>query len=184
MNRDGIEGTKSSAIILRFPRRRGRPKSSRPKTDSGTPELVMKRLLGETAEALDLCLERGIISEEQHWCGIHLRWLYTLRHGVPGVRAMDPTHLGGLEHKPDDPEWRGAREQEYHDAIKKLTESGHARMLMSLCIYNERPAFLDRRRPADMKAQKKLSRLAGEVRDGLDLLVTHWGRGPGKPKRK
>src|SRR5271154_1852352 len=119
------EHTHSNPVILTFPRRRGRPRSAQRGSDSGTPELVMKRLLGETAESLDLCLERGIITRQQHWCGIHLRWLYTLRYGAPGVRAVDPTHLGGTEISLDDPEWRSAREKEYHDAMKKLTDSGH-----------------------------------------------------------
>ena len=134
-----------SISSLRFIRRRGRPKASRPLNDGGTPELAMKRLLGETTESLDLCLERGIISRRQHWCGIHLRWLYTLRYGAPGVRAIDPTHLGGMETNLDDPEWRDAREKEYHDAMKTLTGSGHALLLINVCIHNERPKFLNLR---------------------------------------
>ena len=93
-----------SAIILHFPRRRGRPKSVHHGIDRGTPELAQKRLRGETTETLDLCLERGLITPQQHWCGIHLRWLYTLRYGAPGVRSIDPTHTKGIEIKTDDPQ--------------------------------------------------------------------------------
>jgi hypothetical protein len=160
--------------IVRFPRRRGRPKTVRVENDSGTPELVMKRLLNETVEALDLCLERGIISREQHWCGIHLRWLYTLRYGAPGTRAIDPTHLGGIETVSDDPEWRSAREQEYHDAMKKLTDGGHALLLINICIH-ERPKFLDRRQ-MNLKPQDEITKLFFSLRDGLDILVKHWDR--------
>lgn len=167
----------SDAIILRFPRRRGRPRSAQRGADTGTPELVMKRLLGETAEALDLCLERGIITREQHWCGIHLRWLYTLRHGAPGVRAIDPTHLGGTEPKVDDPEWREAREKEYHEAVKKVTRSGHVQMLMNICVYNERPRFLNLNRPVTQKRHLEISNSLEKLRDGLDILVKHWGKG-------
>lgn len=159
-----------SAQILRFPRKRGRPKSTRPQIDTGTPELIMKRLLGCTTEALDLCLERGIISRRQHWCGIHLRWLFTLRHGVPGVRAVDPTHLGGCELKPEDPTWRDAREKEYNEALCALSKCGHVLQVMNICVYNERPKFLDMRTHLG-DASNAITRL----REGLDVLVKLWG---------
>jgi hypothetical protein len=158
---------------IRLPRGRGRPPVSRPSHDSGTPELVMKRLLGETAESLDLCLERSIITSGQHWCGIHLRWLYTLRYGAPGIRAIDPTHFGGIEISTDDPEWRKAREKEYHDAMKTVSDSGHAHLLISVCIHNERPKFLHMR---TLKYHAKAMDGIIHLRDGLDVLVDHWER--------
>lgn len=169
------EQEKTQAAILKFTRRRGRPKTRilRPMNDSGTPELVMKRLMGETAEALDLCLERGVITREQHWCGIHLRWLYTLRHGAPGTRAIDLSHIAGLELQSDDPEWRHAREKEYNDAMRKLADSGHALLVMNICLYNERPKFLESS-PRRSAAGSTLLKF----RDGLDILVQHWHREP------
>lgn len=144
----------------------------------------MKRLMGETMEALDLCLERRLISPQQHWCGIHLRWLYTLRHGAPGVRTLDPTHLGGCEIKNDDPTWRAARELEYNEALNLLAKSGHALLVMNLCIYNERPAFLKHHtgRPAKALLSNAASNSAAACKlcDGLDVLVRHWRRGDGK----
>ena len=158
------------AVILSFPKRRGRPKNTRPMHDSGTPELVMKRAMGQTMEALDLCLERELITKRQHWCGIHLRWLYTLRYGAPSVRTIDPTHLGGMEIKNDDPLWRSARELEYHEAINLLASSGHALLLLNLCVYNERPVFL---RGPHAQAESALD----AVREGLDALAELWKRG-------
>ena len=140
----------------------------------------MKRLMGATAEALDLCLERGIITREQHWCGVHLRWLYTLRHGAPGVRAIDPTHLGGTETKIDDQQWRSAREKEYHDAIKKLVQSGSVTQLINLCIYNERPKFLSLHQPVSQKKLVETTGMIVSLRDGLDILANQWGRQPAK----
>jgi hypothetical protein len=166
---------KREAVILQFPRKRGRPRSSLPSSDTGTPELVMKRVHGETAEALDLCLERSLITREQHWCGVHLRWLFTLRYGAPGVRAIDPTHLGGIEIKLDDPAWRVAREQEFHDAMKKLTAGGHAVAVTNLCIYNERPVFLQPRAVV-ARRYKEAAEVLAALRDGLDTLAAHWGR--------
>jgi len=162
------------AAILKFPRKRGRPRKSLPKRDTGTPELVMKRLLQETTEALDLCLERNIITPEQHWCGIHLRWLYTLRYGAPGVRAIDPSHFGGRETKTDDPEWRANREAEYNDAIMKLSDRGLAAELVSLCIYNERPAFLRPQAKISRTYIEENLRLLTKIREGLDLLAGCW----------
>ena len=166
MNSD--ENTK----ILHFPRKRGRPRSAHKGIDIGTPELVMKRQAGETAETLDLCLARGLISTQQHWCGIHLRWLYTLRYGAPGIRAVNPTHTKGMEVKMDDPKWRAERELEYNEAIKKLSASGYALLLMNVCVYNERPKFLNNVRGDNRELLEKMNILC----TGLDILVRLWGR--------
>ena len=162
------------ATILHFPRKRGRPRSSRPRIDTGTPELVIKRLIGDTAEALDLCLERNIITPEQHWCGVHLRWLYTLRYGAPGVRAIDPTHLGGQENKLDDPEWRMAREQEYTEAMKLLYANNIALPIINICIYNDRPHFLNIHAPVTTKSLSAAERSINTLCTGLDILSDLW----------
>lgn len=143
---------------IKLTSRRGRPKLNRPAYDTGTPETVMKRLLGETSEALDLCLERDIINKEQHWCGIHLRWLYTLRNGVPSVKALDLTDCGGSELKTEDPQWKEAREQEYNEAINLLVKTGHAIPIINLCIYNDR----------------KIIRNIEIIKNGLDILTILW----------
>jgi len=166
------------ATILPFTRKRGRPKTGRLSKDTGTPELVMKRLRGETAETLDICLVRGLITDEQHWCGIHLRWLYTLRHGAPSVRAVNPTLTCGIDIKLDDPEWRGAREKEYQDAMKKLAANGHAILLTNICIFNERPKFLIRDRAHKAVPGAMEIAILTQLRDGLDILIRHWKRRP------
>lgn len=162
------------AAILSFPRRRGRPRCAPKGIDTGTPELAYKRRSGETSETLDLCLERGIITQRQHWSGIHLRWLYTLRYGAPGVKAIDPTHVKGIDLHMDDPMWRIEREKEYHEAIGKITLSGHALMLMNICIYNERPRFLtlDRTQPQSADTTRMIEKLT----NGLDILCRLWER--------
>lgn len=157
-------------------RSRGRPKNTRPSTDTGTPETVMKRALGVTTEALDLCLERGIITEKQHWCGIHLRWLYTLCHGVPNVRAINllqPLNQDKLTDH-DNPKWREAREKEYNEAISLLSKTGHAIMLMNMCIYNERPKFLYIDSLKNTKNTKNNIHNIANLRDGLDILDKLW----------
>lgn len=163
------------STVLPFPKRRGRgrPKIIREEKDCGTPELQFKRAHGETIEALDLCLEKGLITEEQHWCGIHLRWLYTLRYGAPSVRAIDLNHVSGMELETDDPDWRQMREAEYHDAFARITERGYGHILTNICIHNERPLFLRQIGKPSLRCAAELE----QVRDGLDLLVRHWNKG-------
>lgn len=169
---EGVETPR--AAILNFPRKRGRPKTSRPNFDTGTPELVMKRALGTTAEALDLCVEREIITSAQHWCGIHLRWLHTLRYGVPGIRAVDPTHIKGFDNKIIDAEWRSAREREYHEAMNILHKQGYAALVTRICIYNERPLFLNIKLPVTEKRAREIETTINDLKKGLDVLDIHW----------
>lgn len=164
-------GQKPAAVILRFPRRRGRPRKSIPQRDLGTEELRKKRAMGMTSECLDLCLEKSLITERQHWCGVHLRWLHTLRHGAPGVRAIDPAHLGGKETRSDDySAWREEREHEYAEAMRVLSASGLANFIASLCIYNEPPAFLQ----SGAASRSQTHPEVGMLRNGLDILDAQW----------
>lgn len=173
MNLTTTEPAKTARIIA-FTNKRGRPKTANIGKDTGTPETVMKRALGLTSEALDLCLERGIINAQQHWCGIHLRWLYTLRYGVPSVRAVDPSHFGDGEPKIDDQDWKMAREQEYNEAITLLTRTGNALLLLNLCVYNERPKYLNFT-PQEIKTmQPYITDSVARLRDGLDTLAMLW----------
>jgi hypothetical protein len=142
--------------------KRGRPKLPRlPMNDTGTPELVMKRLRSETTEMLDMMLERSIIDVEQHWCGTHLRWLYTLRFGAPGVRAIDPLYMGGVDLEADDPHWRELREAEYAAALSML---GHrlANIVLAVAVHNEKPA----------------RNVVACLQEGLYRLTVHWCRQP------
>lgn len=166
--------TAKSAPIINFSRRRGRPKSQRPAVDTGTPETVMKRLLGVTSEALDLCLERKVINQKQHWCGMHLRWLYTLRHGVPGVRAINPSHIDGYEVKYEDPVWRAAREKEYVTAINMLSKTGYAALMLNLCVYNERPKFLRDFKDFQPAGDAEIAKNIANIHDAFDILTNLW----------
>lgn len=162
-----------SPKILNFSRRRGRPKNNRPLLDTGTPETVMKRLMGITTEALDLCLEKGIITEQQHWCGIHLRWLYTLRYGVPSARTTNLTFMESCGHKPsdyEDPLWRVSREKEYNDALNMLTKSGYSLLLINLCVYNELPRIFSSQREKSLVYRE----ITEKISSGLNILLKLW----------
>lgn len=131
----------TTPTITRLATRRGRPKSSpRPEMDLGTPELIFKRAHGDTSEAIDLCLERGIISQVQHRAGLHLRWLYTLRYGAPGISAMDLTRINGSTLAQEmEASFRSAREAEFDEAVAALGNARAYAVVMAVCIYDERP---------------------------------------------
>ena len=162
-------------------RRRGRPREHRPEHDPGTPELAAKRAAGQTMETLDLCLARGILTPQQHWCGIHLRWLYTLRYGAPGVRALDTAHAGGMDIRPDDPAWREAREMEYQAALKYLRPA-QAASVLSLCIFNERPFWLAARESISAAHACRVEAAVALIQEGFAALERLWCR-KGKIKK-
>lgn len=163
---------------MTFTTKRGRPKSERPKTDMGTPELQHKRAHGITQEAIDACLEKSLISQAQHWCGLHLRWLYTLRYGAPGVSSTLNSLYDAPTARPDDPMWRSAREAEFADAVNMLRAHKRYVPVAQLAIFNERPKFLNEAwRDAAWKNNRMREALLHEysfVCEGLQLLETHW----------
>lgn len=170
-----------------FSTRRGRPAAPRPTTDYGTPELIFKRAHGHTAEAIDLCRERGIITAEQHWCGLHLRWLYTLRYGAPNVSATDLTRVDGYAMAaPDDSLiWRSAREAEFAEAVLLLRQHRRCEPVMRVCVFNERPSFLSQTRLREAfdrpTLRQRIEQEMIELQEGLELLKTLWRRPTGTP---
>ena len=110
---------------MAFTTRRGRPARAKADLrDTGTPELQFKRALGLTSEPIDQCLERGIITTDHHWCGLHLRWLYTLRYGAPVITTRYADSALMSVPSQETPEWRIEREREYQDAVRILQQAG------------------------------------------------------------
>ena len=163
-----------------FSTRRGRPASARPTTDYGTPELIFKRAHAHTMEAIDLCRQRRIIDSDQHWCGLHLRWLYTIRYGAPNVSAVDLTRIDGyaMAASEDSPIWRQAREAEFAQAMALLRARHKQELVMQVCVFNERPHFL---RLESLRAAYERPAIARQIEReltqfiaGLDELVRLW----------
>lgn len=168
--------------VRRAGNRRGRPRVLRPAVDRGTPELQRKHAAGATRDPLDICLERGLISADQHWCGVHLCWLHCLRFGVPQVQAMDFTEPRGRSLRAENPRWQKAREDEYRAVMQLLEQSEARQAVLDLCIYRLRPAFLDIQ--AGRPTAQRLANYADAVeriQEGLAILCLHWGR-RGEPK--
>lgn len=164
---------------MAFSSKRGRPKQlPKPPHDLGTPELLAKRDAGMTREPLDHCLDKKLISPRQHWCGLHLRWLYTLRYGAPGVRCSSYTIDAVSSARIDEPEWRLARECEYKEAITALQRAQCYEAVMGLCVFHDIPGFLNQRLLENAFNNPIIAaRLSNEyqrLNDGLSLLSALW----------
>jgi hypothetical protein len=164
---------------MAFSTRRGRPARAKDADvrDAGTPELQFKRALGLTSEPIDQCLERGVITPDHHWCGLHLRWLYTLRYGAPVIttRYADAAPATVTE---ETPEWRSEREHEYQDAVRILQQAGRYECVMRLCVFNELPVFLNVSLASRALQEPALARQLHQRRitlnEGLELLIALW----------
>ncbi len=170
--------------------RRGRPPLHKPEKDLGTPELQARRQRGLTLEPLDFCLKHGIISHDEHWAGLHLRWLYTLRFGAPTVRGVEFDKLAAAarSHVEHDDHWKAAREWEYNAAVDALAGCGAKRIVLDVCVFHRFPYFLEvaatlprakdalpalraalRKGSADFQEWEKF-------REGMKLLAKQWDR--------
>jgi hypothetical protein len=124
---------------MAFSTRRGRPRKDPviEKNDLGTPELRQKRQLSLTTEAIDLLLQKDIITHDQHWCALHFRWLYTLRYGAPSVQSLDPARVNGIMHLRIYTEWQEEREDEWKRALEVLNRYHCLRAVSDCAIYND-----------------------------------------------
>lgn len=124
---------------MAFHSRRGRPRATTPREeiDSGTPELQRKRRLQLTVEPLDWLREHDIISPQQHWCGLHFRWLYTLRYGAFTPQSMDAAREQGIIRKREYEEWQQDREQEWRQILQLLEEKELLAAALDFCIYRQ-----------------------------------------------
>ena len=166
-------------LSMAFTTRRGRPpRAAADAVDPGTPELRFKHAHGLTAEPIDLCFERGIITPAQHRGGMHLRWLYTIRYGAPSLTTHYEKRLDPTPRQPDDPGWRQQREAEYSAATALLRTGLHYEPVMRLCVHNELPRFmhpaLRDRAWEDARIAARLGQTQQLLVDGLQLLAAHW----------
>ena len=144
-------------------RGRGRPPKNREKRDLGTKELQQKRALGHTDEVLDYCHQRGIISDAQHWCGNHFRWLYTMRYGVPNIRATDFARLGLVAPPEDDDEWLARINVQYMQATELLEQRRCLGVVLNAVVYSQ-----CEERPVAKKHDLEV------LRSALEILVDLW----------
>ena len=133
---------------MAFTSRRGRPKQApQAEIDFGTPELRHKRAQQVTIEPLDWLRNKEIITHKQHWCGLHFRWLYTLRYGATTVQSLDVARENGITHQREYGEWQLEREQEWKEAVLHLKTQNLLGVALEYCVYQQRrpPSWACRR---------------------------------------
>lgn len=123
---------------MSFTRRRGRPKQEQQEIDFGTAELQSKRKQQITDEPLDWLRKHELITQRQHWCGIHFRWLYTLRYGSATVQSLDAARAKGILHVREYGEWQMEREEEWKEAILHLKTQNLLSSALEYCVYQQR----------------------------------------------
>jgi hypothetical protein len=120
------------------------------------------------------------MTQSQHWCGLHLRWLYTLRYGAPVVTTRYADTMEQRGTADEDPLWRSMREREYIDAAHLLKSANRYEPVMRLCVFNELPAFLNERLRArawsDSALAHQLSHHHTLLLEGLTVLESQWRR--------
>ena len=76
--------------------------------------------LKNSAEPIDICLQRGFITVRQHRLALRLRWLYTLNFGLPTVQAYNFSKIPGREVSKYDDETFYEKRQEYTRVTEQL----------------------------------------------------------------
>ena len=128
--------------------KRGRPKSNRPRVDSGTPELIAKRMAVTPMDAtqstspLDALRAKGVLSDEAHNAACYFGALRKLVFGKAHVRAMDLTAVsrGGVPEALD----VAAAERKYREACAAVQGHGRAALdaLENIVVHEQWPAWM------------------------------------------
>ena len=139
------------------------------------------------SEPLDILLHKNIINEKQHWAGMHLRWLHSIRFGIQNITSLKHYPFS-IEIKQDNPEWREEREIEYSQAIYELKKYKLHDIISSMVIFGKIPKFLLIKNLMNINIIKSLSYAneVDDIKDGLDTLVELWmdDQKPLRPKKK
>jgi len=96
---------------------------------------------------------------------LHLRWLYTIKFGAPGVSAVNLEHFYGRDLKIEDEDWRESREKEYLRAIIELKSLYADKIVMNVAVFD---------RMINLKS-RKINEIE-ILQSGLTQLCKLWGR--------
>lgn len=144
-----------------FSSKRGRPKQVRPIKDLGTKELQKKREQNVTIEPLDLFLQKSLITENQHWAGMHLRWLFTIKMGAPNISASRVDLFEGRDLRQREEAWQVQRQAEYDTAVKVLHNCRAFSAVLNLAVYGTQKMPIS---PDNLQ----------KIREGLSALCKFW----------
>lgn len=162
-----------------FRTKKGRPKSTSPMIDSGTPELLAKHKKGHTAEPLDKCLKRGLINITEHRAGMHLRWLYTVCVGIPTPKTLNPTaEIGRSTKSANDSNWLQKQNQKYKESLAVLEKAHALDSVLNCCVFMQHPAFLLPKKILHAKKtaiQETIKHEQSVFQTGLNNLCKYWG---------
>lgn len=128
--------------------RRGRPKLNRPAIDTGTPELIHKRMLASPMDAtlstnpLDVLKSRQIISEEAHGAASYFAALRKIVFGKAHPGAIDLTAISSAA-MPNELD-RADAEIKYRDACNAMKSISRASLeaVENLVIHERWPDWL------------------------------------------
>ncbi|MFQ3307513.1 MAG: hypothetical protein ACI8ZF_000766 [Candidatus Midichloriaceae bacterium] len=123
-------------------KKRGRPKSTNDKIDKGTKELQIKKQANITLEAIDLCLNKNIISKKEHAKCMKFRWLYTLKHGAPTLQSkLLQTYLIWTE-KQYEENFLKDMYNKYKYVLCELKKNNCDKLILGICVFNNYHKFL------------------------------------------
>lgn len=128
---------------MSFSTKRGRPKSKFLSKDLGTIELQQKRAANLTEEPIDICLKKGLITNEELAAALHFRWLYNLIFGSASPQSSSFFKLdSGFIPNSDDPQWRIKKQNEYYLILDHLKSIKSEQVILNICVFNQTPVFL------------------------------------------
>ena len=130
--------------------KRGRPPSSRPAIDRGTPELQARRgRLGGNADQplisypLGILLANGDIGEEAHQAGCRYAWLYGFVFGRTGAAGQSWAHAPKGAPREFPREIAEAVERDFRAAAALLAMKANAkRQLEELIVFGREPRWM------------------------------------------
>lgn len=183
-------------MVKSWRQRRGRPKSDRPVTDLGTPELQARRALlagaGDpalTEHPLGILLARGLICREQHEAGCYYSFLYGRAVGRPHLSCAAIYDRLSADVNTGRPPASEEEERRYQDLFR-LGKNHLLAMGRRVCdatenvvVFGRTPRFLDTAGRRGFGARRGDAAELAAVQTGLDVLVACYGRGAGRRGR-
>lgn len=132
--------------------KRGRPRLDRPKNDTGTPELIHKRMMASPIDPtlsttpLDVLKARNIISDEAHGAASYFAALRKIVFGKAHPGAIDLTAISALGNTPEEFD-RADAETKYRDACGAIKAISRASLdaVENLVIHERWPEWLSAR---------------------------------------
>lgn len=153
-------------------RGRGRPKSTHQGADLGTPELQYYKKHHLTEEVIDRYLRHNILDSNQHWCGIHLRWLYTKLYGLPTARAVAFIEKGRSCLEENAAQLKDMHDQ-YHYASQLLLKENLHKTVLDVTVFN-RDILFDSMHYQRANPQNPKYNLKSNLINGMNILVKCW----------